>query len=610
MSDITITAPLEGLVAALHVREGDTVSNGQLLATIEAMKMLHEIRAPADGTIRQVRVRDGELVKKGGRLVSLSHQAGTAPTPDPAEDDAAAKSGGIRPDLAAVQAQRALGRDAAREAAVAKRHALGKRTARENIADLCDADSFIEYGALAIAAQRSRRRLEALQSDTPADGMVTGIGHVNGGDFGADSRCVVMSYDYTVLAGTQGFQNHRKTDRMVQLALEARLPVILFAEGGGGRPGDTDVALVNASGLECTSFLEFARLSGRVPVIGINAGRCFAGNAALFGCCDVTISTRDANLGMGGPAMIEGGGLGVFRPEEIGPADVQSDNGVIDVLVEDEAAAVRVARRYLGYFQGTVANFAAPEAAGLRELVPENNRVTYDVHGVIDALADRDSVLELRASFAPNLVTALVRVAGRPLGVLANNPLHLAGAIDSDAADKAARFVRLCNAHGIPLLSLCDTPGIMVGPEAEKTGTVRHASRMFLAAAQTDVPWFAIVLRKAYGLGAQAMVGGHLKRPRFLVSWPTGEFGPMGIEGAVKLGFRRELEKIQDPEKREARFRQLVTAMVEHGRASNLATYFEVDDVIDPADSRRWLEDALQGCADLPTRQAAFLDAW
>lgn len=524
-----------------------------------------------------------------------------------------------RSDLAAVIEQRAKGSDASRAEAVARRRKLGKRSARENIDDLCDPHSFIEYGALALAAQRSRRTPEDLQRDTAADGLVAGIGRVNGTLFDAAAdegatRCVVMSYDYTVLAGTQGYQNHRKTDRMLGIAAAQRLPVVFFVEGGGGRPGDVDVNLVVASGLETPTFHAFAGLSGRVPLVGINAGRCFAGNAAFFGCCDVTIATRDANVGMGGPAMIEGGGLGQFKPEEIGPTEVQAVAGVVDVVVDDEAHAVRVARQYLSYFQGRIgydAAVSAPDPQRLREAIPENRRYAYDVRRVIDALADAGSVLELRGAFAPNLVTALVRVEGRPLGVLANNPAHLAGAIDSAAADKAARFMQLCEAHGLPLLSLCDTPGIMVGPAAEKTGTVRHASRLFIVGARLTVPWFGIVLRKAYGLGAQAMLGGHLKRPLFTVAWPSGEFGPMGLEGAVKLGFRRELEAIADPQERQVRFNQLVAEMYEQGKAANVATYFEIDDVIDPADSRRWIADGLQAQRPGTTKVGErFVDAW
>ena len=486
------------------------------------------------------------------------------------------------------------GRDSARPEAVARRHRLDKRTARENIADLCDADSFLEYGALAIAAQRSRRAVDDLKRDTPADGLVSGVGRVNSDAFdAATARCVVMSYDYTVLAGTQGFQNHRKTDRMVDIALRDRLPVVFFTEGGGGRPGDVDTALIASSGLEVTSFYSFARLSGEVPLIGINAGRCFAGNAAFFGCCDITIATRDANLGMAGPAMIAGGGLGDFAPEDIGPADEQAAIGVVDIVVDDEAEAVATAKRCLAYFQGDVAHYTAGDPSAIGAAMPDNRRMTYDVRRIVAALADTDSMTELCATHAPNLVTAFIRIEGKALGVLANNPRSLAGAIDSPAARKAADFMHLCDTHGIALLTLCDTPGIMVGPEAEKTGTVRHASALFIAGARVSVPWYGIILRKAYGLGAQAMLGGHLKRPLFTVAWPNGELGPMGVEGAVTLGFRRELAAIEDPAERTARFQQLVDTMYEQGKAENVATFFEIDDVIDPAESRRWLAEML-----------------
>jgi acetyl-CoA carboxylase carboxyltransferase component len=516
-----------------------------------------------------------------------------------------------RPELEALQQQRARTLDGARAAALAKRQALGKRSARENLADLCDPDSFIEYGALALAAQRSRRSLDELQRETPADGLVAGIATVNAAAFGAArARCVVLHYDYSVLAGTQGYQNHRKTDRMVQLAAAQRLPVIFFVEGGGGRPGDTDLDRVMASGLEVSSFFEFARLSGQVPLIGINTGRCFAGNAAFYGCCDLTIATRDANVGMSGPAMIAAGGLGQFRPEEIGPSDQQSANGVLDVVVDDEAAAVRVAQQYLGYFQGALPPGAAPDPQRLREVLPENRRLAYDVRRVIEALADTDTVLELRRAFAPNLVTALIRIGGHPLGLIANNPAQLAGAIDSAAADKAARFLQLCDAHGLPVLSLCDTPGFMVGPAAEKTATVRHASRLFVVGAQLRVPIFGVVLRKAYGLGAQAMLGGHLKRPQFTVAWPTGEFGPMGLEGAVTLGFRRELEAAAEGPERERLFRQLVDQRYEQGKAASVATYFEIDDVIDPAESRRWILDGLRSWAPEAPGRRRFIDPW
>lgn len=591
MTQKTLESPLAGVVQSIAVDVGAIVQAGDVLICVEAMKMLHQVAVPQAATVTALEVGVGDQVDKNQVLIRLAPGIIETDTPQFQTGSAAEE---IRSDLVAMREQHALGEDAARPDAVAKRHSKGKRTARENISDLCDADSFLEYGGLAIAAQRSRRSEDELKRETPADGMVTGIGRVNAEQFPVDkSRCVVMSYDYTVLAGTQGFQNHRKTDRMVQVAREQGLPVVFFTEGGGGRPGDVDLNLITASQLEVTSFAEFASLSGQVPLIGINAGYCFAGNAAFFGCCDVTIATRESNVGMGGPAMIEGGGLGAFKPREIGPADQQAANGVLDIVVDNEAQAVTAAKQYLSYFQGPIETTGAPDADAMRHCVPENRKLTYDVKRVITALADKDSVLELRAGYARNLVTAFMRIGGKPLGVIANNPKVLAGAIDSDAAKKAARFMQLCNAHRIPMLTLCDTPGIMVGPDAEKTGTVRHASQMFVAAAKVTVPWFGIVLRKCYGLGGQAMLGGHLKRPQFTVAWPSGEFGPMGLEGAVRLGFKRELEAIEDADEREHEFEKRVADMSAHGKAANVATYFEVDDVIDPADSRRWLADAL-----------------
>jgi acetyl-CoA carboxylase carboxyltransferase component len=420
-----------------------------------------------------------------------------------------------------------------------------------------------------------------------------------------------MSYDYTVLAGTQGFQNHRKKDRMFELADRLRLPVVFFTEGGGGRPGDTDAPVVAA--LDCMAFHLFGRLSGLVPLIGINSGRCFAGNAAILGCCDVVIATANSNIGMGGPAMIEGGGLGVFHPEEVGPLRVQVPNGVVDIAAADEAEAVRAAKQYLSYFQGPIAHWECADQRLLRAIVPENRLRVYEVRQVIDTLADTGSVLELRRHFGIGMVTALIRIEGRPLGVIANNPKHLAGAIDSPGADKAARFMQLCDAFDIPILFLCDTPGIMVGPEVEKTALVRHSCRMFVVGSNLSVPFFTIVLRKAYGLGAQTMGGGSHKAPLFTVSWPTGEFGGMGLEGAVKLGFRKELASVQDPVERKKLFEYMVGKAYEHGEALNVASYFEIDDVIDPAESRQRILSALRACpppAARAQKKRPCVDTW
>ena len=583
-----LTAPFAATVVSVEAAPGDRVRAGACLVVLQAMKMEHVLAAPVSGTVGEVHTFVGATVTQGDLLLGL--------TPDETQEESDTLQSGVdldhvRPDLADVLERHALGTDERRPEAVAERHRLGRRTARENITDLCDGGGFTEYGALTVAAQHGRRSEEDLAANTPADGMVTGIGRVNPDLHPDNSDCVVMSYDYTVMAGTQGIMNHRKTDRMLEIAYRRRLPVVLFAEGGGGRPGDIDPN--TASSLDVTTFAEMGRLSGHVPTVGVASGRCFAGNAALLGCCDVVIATPDATIGMGGPAMIEGGGLGTYRPEEVGPVQVQEPNGVIDLLVEDDAAAVGAAKKYLSYFQGPVEDWDMADQRLLRHVVPENRLRVYDVRRAVHTIADTGSVLELRRRFGPGVVTALVRVEGRPMGLIANDPAHLGGAIDADGADKIARFLQLCDAHELPVLSLCDTPGFMVGPDAERTATVRHFSRLFVIGSQLRVPLVAVILRKGYGLGAQAMAGGHLRAPVATLAWPTGELGPMGLEGAVRLGFRRELEAIEDPEERAAAFDEILAEAYRRGKASHAASVFELDDVIDPVDTRKWITSAL-----------------
>ena len=604
---IEIRSPMQAQVVECAVSAGDAVRTGDVLLIVEAMKMEHELRAPSDGVVIRLDCVAGDVVHEGDLLLCLA-EGNAASSPTPAVGVVAAPAG-ERADLRRLRDRERYLADEARPQAVARRHAMGMRTARENIADLCDEDSFIEYGALAVAAQRSRRTEEDLMANTPADGMVTGIGSVNGSVFGPQrSRTVVMAYDATVLAGTQGMRNHAKTDRLLGIAHDQRLPVVLLAEGGGGRPGDTDMPVV--AGLHVGTFAAFARLSGVVPVVGVVAGRCFAGNAALAGCCDAIIATRSSNLGMGGPAMVEGGGLGVYRPEEIGPADVQHANGVIDVLVDDEAQAIAVARQYLAYFQGSLPGWQAPSADGLREVVPENRLRVYDSRRVIEGLADLGSVLHLRTGFGVGIHTALARMEGRPVGLLANNPQHLGGAIDADAADKAARFLQLCDAHGLPVITLVDTPGFMVGPETEAQAQVRHVSRLFVTAAKLRVPVFSVVLRKGYGLGAMGMTAGGFHAPVFTVAWPTAEFGAMGLEGAVRLGYRKELESRPEGPEREALFQELLAREYEKGSALSMASGLEIDAVIDPAHTRAWLARGLSGARVRDPAPGRFIDTW
>jgi acetyl-CoA carboxylase carboxyltransferase component/biotin carboxyl carrier protein len=600
-----LRAPLQGTVINISVAAGDAVRAGQALMIMEAMKMEHVIAAEVSGIVRQVTVEAGDTVFEDHPLVFLEEaeiEGGGGAEEEAVDLDF------IRPDLAEVLERHRLTLDAARPDAVARRRKTGQRTARENVEDLVDPGSFVEYGPLVVAARRRRHGLDELVATTPADGMLMGLASVNGDRFAEDrARCAVLSYDYTVLAGTQGANNHWKLDRMSELIHRWKLPTVFFTEGGGGRPGDTE------GGGFTRGFEFWGKLSGTVPLVGVNSGRCFAGNAAILGCCDVIIATKDSALGMGGPAMVEGGGLGVFRPEEIGPIKVMQANGTIDVLVEDEEEAVAVARQYLSYFQGPLADWTCADQRLLRRAIPENRLRVYDVRKVIELIADAGSVLELRPKFGLAMVTAFIRVEGRPMGVFANNPMHIGGAIDSDASDKAARFLQLCEAFDIPVLSLSDTPGNMVGPEAEKTGLIRHCSRLFVIGANLTVPIFSVILRKSYGLGAIAMTGGSYQASMFCVSWPTGEFGGMGLEGSVKLGYRNELAAIEDPVARKAKFDEMVAAAYANGKAMARGSYPALDDVIDPSDTRRWIVGGLKALPPLPTRtekKLRWVDSW
>ncbi|TVP11884.1 carboxyl transferase domain-containing protein [Shewanella sp. KCT] len=589
-----VKSPTAGVLVQVNIESGDEVYAGQEIAVIEAMKMEIPVKSEHAGIVTEVLTGNiGEVIDEHQILAVI--QPGEVSVSS-GQTEMEIDLDYIRANLAEFFDRRDKTLDESRSEAVAKRHREGKRTARENLSDLLDEGSFNEYGQLAIAAQRQKHAIDKLVEISPADGKITGIGTVNADSFGDEAaRCAVMSYDYTVMAGSQGLVNHKKTDRLLELCKKWKLPLVIFAEGAGGRPSDTDypgVAFLNLH-----TFSSLGELSGLVPTVGIAAGNCFAGNAALYGVCDLTIATRQASIGMAGPAMIEGGGLGVYKPEEVGPPSVLSPNGVIDILVEDEAEAVAVTKKYLSYFQGDLSEWQVADQRKLRHLIPENRMAIYDIREVIDTLCDKDSVLELRREFAKNMITAMVRIEGKAYGLYANDPRFLGGAIDADAGDKLARFIQLCDAHDIPMISLCDTPGFMVGPESEKRATVRHISRLFVHGANSTVPLFALVLRKGYGLGVMGMTGGGFTAPVFTASWPSGEFGAMGIEGAVRIAAKRQLEAIADPDEREATFKVMVDKLYSHGSAINTASYLELDAVIDPMESREWI---VRGLACLP----------
>lgn len=604
-----VSSPIQGTIVSIDVAVGDEVRAGQQLAVVEAMKMEHVIAAAHDGIVRQVTMAAGDVVREAYPMIFVeeaSVSGGQAVTEETVDLDH------IRDDLQENYDRHAFTLDENRPEAVAKRHSRGGRMPRENIAELMDAGSFKEYWPLVVARQHKRQDIETLRKRTPGDGVVAGTGTINADLFGEEAaRAMVVHYDYTVLAGTQGARNHYKQDRMFELALRFRMPIVLFGEGGGGRPGDDSTG--PAVAFDTHTFTQFSKLSGAVPMVGVNHGRCFAGNTALLACCDVIIATKDSTIAMGGPAMIEGGGLGIYTPEEVGPMSFQVPNGVVDILVEDEAEAVRVAKQYLSYFQGSTDSWEAPDQRKLRHIVPENRLRLYDMREIIATLADKDSVLEIRAGFGVGVITCFIRVEGRPMGVIANNPHHLAGAIDSDAADKGTRFIQLCDAFDIPILSLMDCPGMMVGPDVEATALVRHCVRMFNAGANLTTPLFGVVVRKAYGLGVQAMCGAGALVGFFTVAWPTAEFAGMNIEGSVKLGYRRELMAIEDPEERANEFNSRVDRAYEAAKAVNAAAGGGIDDVIDPAETRSWIAESLKRVPPKPHRtekKYPYIDTW
>ena len=587
--------PLQAVLVSVEVSVDEPVVAGQELAVVEAMKMQHVIKAPSAGMVVDIFAEIGTTLDAGQAILLLRPEEGAeTQQPEIAEQDLTH----IRPDLKTLQDRLAITLDAARPDAVKKRHARGQRTARENITALCDPDSFMEYGQLVYAAQRRKIDKSTLMRTSPADGIIAGFASINNRLFGDEAddhatRAAVLSYDAMVMAGTQGLLGHKKTDRVLEVAAELKLPMVFFSEGGGGRPNDDDFAEVMGACLDCRTFHTLGKYSGTGPKIAVNSGFCFAGNAVVFGSGDFKIATQHSWIGMGGPAMIEGGGLGAFGPKDIGPATEQAQTGLIDVLVKDDAEAVEATKHLLSFFQGRVSDWQAPDQRVLRHVIPEDRKRVYDMRTLIEGLADTRSWLEIRKQFSAGMITGLLRIEGRPMGIIANNPMHLGGAIDAQASEKASEFIRLCDRFKLPVLSLCDTPGFMVGPESEGQGAVRWACNFVNAGAQVSVPYLVICVRKGFGLGGQAMAGGSFATTQLTAAWPSGEFGMMGIEGGVELGYKKELEAETDPEKRQILFNKLVDRAYEAGSAESVASLMELDAVIDPIDTRRWVVDSL-----------------
>ena len=630
---VEIVSPARGTIVSVDVAVDDEVGAGRAIAVMETTGLRHVIKADRSGIVQAVCAVAGDLVNEGDPVILLLKadvEAGVVEAPEEIDPDY------IRGDLAELNERRSYIHDSFRPEKVEKRHARGQRTAREDIDQLLDPGTFREFGGLVTAG--SWQKQQWLRETTPADGLIMGIGSVNGDKFDAEgARVVVAHYDYMVVAGTQGGRGHYKQDRMYEVARRFRLPVILFAEGGGGRPGisggesATPPATVRRSvtgadaidmaamrgggvGMDCYTFTEFSKLSGLVPLVGVNSGRCFAGNTAMLACCDVIIAAANSTIAMGGPAMIEGGGLGIYTPEEVGPMSFQVANGVVDILVEDDEAAVETAKRYISYFQGPLDEWQVRDQRGLRQSVPQDRNGMYDMRKIIEILTDEGSVLEIRREFGPGLITALVRIEGQPMGLVASNPHHFSGAIDSDAADKGARFLQLCDTFDLPVVSLIDCPGTRMGPEHERTALVRHFARLFNTGANISVPMFGVVVRKAYGMGVLAMCGASSVTPLFTVAWPTAEFAGNSIDRLAELSARAELGDNDDPEEHEASYKAHLAGFLENARAVNSGgTHYGIDDVIDPADTRAWIVQGLKSAPPVPGRtgkKRPNLDTW
>ena len=581
-SEYSIVSPMAAVLVSVDVIAGQSVDKNHIIAVIESMKMQTAITASVAGLITDIKVSAGQTIQEGQlicKVVESSQSSNVLDTQEPISDS-------VENALDQLNQQLAASLDSGRKKSIDKRHAKGYRTARENLRQLCDEGSFVEYGQLAVAAQRDRMSSEKLKAETAADGVITGLATINAQQFGEQaSQVAIIVNDYTVLAGTQGYFHHRKIDRMLDQAKRSYLPVVMYTEGGGGRPGDTDVK-IQIAGLDVPTFASWASLSGQVPMIAVNNGYCFAGNAALFGCADIRIATKTSWIGMAGPAMIEGGGLGSFAPTEIGPMDVQAKNGVVDLVADDEAHATALTQQCLGYFQGGSETWQCADQVELRDMMPADRRYVYDVRSVITQIVDSDSFLELSQAYGCAVITGFARIGGRAVGVIANDCRYLGGAVNAEAAEKTAKFITLCDNFDIPIVSLCDSPGFMVGPASEEEAAVRRMAQLFIAGAKLTTPLVTIFLRKGYGLGAMAMAGGSFHKPIYSASWPSGEFGGMGLEGAVRLGYKKELEAVTEGEERDALCNQLVDKMYERGKATEAAAHLEIDAVIDPADTR------------------------
>ncbi|HZB75753.1 MAG TPA: acyl-CoA carboxylase subunit beta [Solirubrobacteraceae bacterium] len=485
--------------------------------------------------------------------------------------------------------RRARARLGGGEERIARQHAAGKLTARERIALLVDAETFTELG---IHAQPhfSQRAMEG--RDAPADGVITGYGRVDG------RMVAVCAYDFTVMAGSMGMTGELKVARLRELALTQRIPFVWLLDSAGARIQEAVGSLFAGSG---HLFREEVVMSGVVPQVAALMGPCAAGTAYIPGLADfVPMVKGRGSMALAGPHLVRAAIGEDVTQEELGGSRVHCRrSGVGDIEVADDEECIAVIKRYLSFFPShceerppilPVSDPVDRGDAELLEVLPDTNRTPYDMYAVIRRLVDDGDYLDVKGAWARTIITCLARMGGRPVGIVANQPKHLGGILDNDSADKAARFVNLCDAFGIPLVFLQDVPGFMVGTKVEQAGIIRHGAKMLHAVAAATVPKVTVVLRKAYGAGYYVMCG-RAYEPDLIVAWPTAEISVMGAEGAVEIVFRKQVEEAEDPAAKRAElieaYKQLIDVYV-------AARNDMVDDVIDPRETRVTIVRALE----------------
>ena len=503
-----------------------------------------------------------------------------------------------------LKAKRVKNRAMGGEDRIKKQHERGKLTVRERLDLLFDTDTFVEFGLL--ASQQPVRGGETDPNGTPADGVVTGHGLVEG------RQVWVIAYDFTVMAGSMGAVGEQfKAARVRELALRYRKPIVWLLDSAGARIQEAAGSTFAGTGY---LFADQVVMSGVVPQVAAMLGPCSAGTAYIPGLADfVPMVKETSSMSLGGARLVKAATGEDVTDHDMGGSQVHCyESGVGDNEVADDRECIELVRKFLSYLPSSntePAPFRETDdpadrlVEGLEKIVPVSPRAAYDVRRVIKAVFDHDSWLEIKPSWAKNLVIGFARAGGHPVGVVANQPMQKGGVLDSDAADKAARFIRMCDAFNVPLVYLMDVPGFIVGSQVEKEGIIRHGAKMLYATAEATVPKITVIMRKAYGAGYYVMCGKGYG-PDVLVAWPLAEISVMGPEGAVNIIFNKQIEAAADPEATRAQMIESIRAQINPYLAAGWAM---IDDVIDPAETRRviirGLEQASEKTVDRPWRK-------